>query len=117
MEHTTHHIPSQVTLTRSIVSALQITGGLLLTGAGAAIAITPIPLGLPVMAAGLVVLTSCSPACRRTAADVRRRLRLLDAALVRLENHAPRAFAQLLRQSNPRYGVPMPALVQESAIR
>ncbi|MEE2565049.1 hypothetical protein [Hyphobacterium marinum] len=117
MEHATRHIPAQATLTRSLFSAMQIAGGLLLTGAGAVIAVTPIPLGLPVMAMGLVVLTSCSPACRRTAAGIRRRLRLLDAALVRLEDHAPRAFARLLRQSNPRYHACMAAFAQDNVIR
>lgn len=100
--HVTHMAP-RPSLTRQFIQACQVTGGFILTSAGAVLTVTPIPLGLPVMAAGLVVLTSCSPVCRQYAADVRCRLTLLDSALVKLENHGPRAFARLLRQSNPRY--------------
>tara|TARA_R110002072_G_scaffold1266_3_gene10311 strand:+ start:9437 stop:9826 length:390 start_codon:yes stop_codon:yes gene_type:complete len=90
-------------LVRQMMTACQIMAGVSLIGLGAALTVTPIPLGLPLMAGGFVLLTSCSHTCRKGAAGLRRRLSLLDAALIRIEDKAPGALARMLRQSNPRY--------------
>lgn len=91
------------TLVRHIIVGSQILVGASLVAFGAVLTVTPIPFGLPLMAGGFVLLTSCSHTCRKCAAHLRRRLSLLDAALIRVENNTPVVFARLLRQTNPRY--------------
>ena len=53
--------------------------------AGLLLLLTPVPLGLPLIAASLALLVATSPRARRSLRGLRGRWRRLDASLYRLE--------------------------------
>jgi len=63
---------------------------------------TPIPTGVPLLAAGLVVILGTSRGATRWLRGHRRRKLRLDGLLLWLEERAPASFSRVLRRTRPR---------------
>lgn len=76
--------------------------GLFLTVLGFTIFVLPLPLGIPVMALGLVMLISTSKTARRTVRLIRLRFNLVDRFLTMVETHVPGHTRSVLRKTRRR---------------
>jgi len=80
----------------------------------------PIPTGVPLMAAGLILIIATSRAAARRLRKRRQRGTRLNRAMVWIEERAPHRLARILRRTRPRKlleDVPPPAEAQETAPR
>lgn len=74
---------------------------LVLLVAGAILAPTPIPVGVPLMALATFLLIGSSKFALRSVRRLRRRWRGLDQALTRLETRTAGTIARTFRRSRP----------------
>lgn len=93
---------------REIARLAALAAGGLLTILGVTIAVTPLPFGAFLMAAGLVTLISVSPTVARVVRDLRLRFRIVDRGLATAERFSPAFLAKVLRSTMP-LPQPMPA--------
>lgn len=86
---------------RELARLAAIAAGGLLTILGVTIAITPLPFGAVLMAAGLVTLISVSPTVAKVVRDLRGRVRLFNRSLLCAERFCPAFLARVLHSTIP----------------
>lgn len=85
---------------------LRFLAGWLLVGVGAVLAPTPLPLGLPLVAAGLYLLARDSAAVRRAIRDRRRTLPGLSRGLNGIKQRMPAGVRRMIETTDPTAAVP-----------
>ncbi|MEN0652209.1 MULTISPECIES: hypothetical protein [Hyphobacterium] len=89
-----------------------LAAGGLLTLLGVTIAVTPLPFGAVVLAAGLVTLISASPSVASTVRNLRTHFSPFDATLLLAERCCPATIARVLRTTLPDSPLPAAAKIR-----
>ncbi|MBV6658017.1 MAG: hypothetical protein KI785_09655 [Devosiaceae bacterium] len=89
-------------MTQALKSLVLRIVGWTLAVVGFVMFVLPIPLGIPVMATGLVILITTSRAARRMMRWMRMRVRFIDRSFSYLETRSPARLGAILRKTRYR---------------
>lgn len=95
------HIRQQEPLTRRLrrLPALAVAG--ILTVAGAALTLTPLPFGAPVLAGGLALLSAVDRTCWRAIMRAREKSKLLNSVIAKTSAVLPERFRKIIGLTDP----------------
>jgi len=75
--------------------------GVLLVLSGVIAAISPLPLGLPLIALGLIMVAAANPAARPLILWMRRRWRWFDFLVRKAAHHSPKRYHETFEDTDP----------------
>ncbi len=68
---------------------------------GVIAAISPLPLGIPLVALGLIMIAAANPAARPLVLSMRRRWKWFDFLVRKAARHSPDRFKKTFEETNP----------------
>lgn len=71
---------------------------------GVIAAISPLPLGLPLVVLGLLMIAAANPAARPLIRSMRRRWRWFDFLVRKAARHSPKRFQETIEETDPNPG-------------
>lgn len=69
---------------------------------GAVAAVSPLPVGLPLLVLGLIIIAAANPAARPLVRNLRRRWRWFDSLVAAIGKGAPQRVKSVIEETAPR---------------